>query len=314
MSAPTSPFDPVRRRLLLASGAAWATGAEACTLLSFALIGDIPYRRGEIAALPALLEDIASNACFALHIGDIKAGAEVCSDELLASRLGALSQLRIPLVYTPGDNEWVDCWRESAGAYDPAERLAWLRQQVFGVTPPILGRRALPLPMRNLQRQRDMGRGLPENLMFEAGHALFVTINLPGSENGQRSPLTQADHAERNDANRHWLAHAAERARDLRLPLLAVAAHANPDLGRGIGPASRADDSYADFREQLARCLAIFPGHVLLMHGDTHRFRVDRIHSRLTRVESFGSPFSGSWVRISLRDAEIPFDVEVRHV
>ena len=48
-----------------------------------------------------------------------------------------------------------------------------------------------------------------------------------------------------------------------------------------------------------------FPGEVLLVHGDTHHYRVDRPLSganegplaNFTRVEVFGSPFV-NWVRV----------------
>ena len=36
-----------------------------------------------------------------------------------------------PLVYTPGDNEWTDCHRANNGAYNPLERLAFVRSTVL---------------------------------------------------------------------------------------------------------------------------------------------------------------------------------------
>ena len=50
---------------------------------------------------------------------------------------------------------------------------------------------------------------------------------------------------------------------------------------------------------------------VLLLHGDTHRFRADRpllaSHglANLYRVECFGSPFSSAWVSIRWNPAAI---------
>lgn len=37
----------------------------------------------------------------------------------------------MPLVYTPGDNEWTDCHRVNNGAYDPLDRLAAVRKTFF---------------------------------------------------------------------------------------------------------------------------------------------------------------------------------------
>ena len=310
------------------------TGAE--SRFSFALIGDLPYRRFELAAVPWLLEDIAQQCSFAIHVGDIKGGSELCSNELLAARIAALSATRVPMVYTPGDNEWTDCWRPAAGDHDPSERLDWLRRAIFERSTPWLGptdqaaRRALqgrvttadPAPGGTgapfgdqMVRQRDIESGPPENLMWIAGSVLFLTLNLPGSDNGRRSPLDDADRLERDAHNRRWLERALAVANSARLVAIAVAAHANPGFGRGIDPSKIiGDDGYAAFRHDLARLNARFPGHVLLMHGDTHRFRVDRILPRLTRVECFGSPFTSSWVRIDVHPQRAqPFEISVRN-
>jgi len=49
------------------------------------------------------------------------------------------STLPIPVVYTPGENEWTDCHRANNGAYDPLERLSALRQVFFPVAGLALG-------------------------------------------------------------------------------------------------------------------------------------------------------------------------------
>jgi hypothetical protein len=315
--------------------ALWAAGAKAAdspapagrSRFSFALIGDLPYRRFELPAVPQLLSDIAEHCAFAIHVGDIKGGSEPCSDQLLDSRIALFEQSTVPLVYTPGDNEWTDCWRPAAGDHDPAERLAWLRRRVFERTRPWLGPEAMD-PWRDLsgpsaggsnavgpQRQRDVDGGPPENLMWVAGGVLFLTLNLPGSDNGRRSPQDEADRLERDEHNRRWLRVALARVQRENLAAIGIAVHANPGLGRGIDAAKTiGDDGYAAFRHDLARLNQAFAGHVLLMHGDTHRYRVDRILPRLTRVECFGSPFSSSWVKIDVDTRRhMPFDVSVRN-
>ncbi|MFM7570009.1 MAG: hypothetical protein ACKO8O_15095 [Betaproteobacteria bacterium] len=326
--------------MLSASGAHAADAermrsTDALPRFSFALIGDLPYRRFELAAVPWLLEDIAQQCAFAIHVGDIKGGSELCSNELLEARIAALSATRVPMVYTPGDNEWTDCWRPAAGDHDPSERLDWLRRAVFERSAPWLGptdqaaRRALQghatgdlapggpdsFATDRLVRQRDIDSGPPENLMWIAGNVLFLTLNLPGSDNGRRSPLDDADRFERDAHNRRWLERALAVATSARLVAIAVAAHANPGFGRGIDPSKIVgDDGYAAFRHDLARLNARFSGHLLLMHGDTHRFRVDRILPRLTRVECFGSPFTSSWVRIDVHPQRSqPFEISVRN-
>ncbi len=287
-----------------------------------ALIGDTPYGAGEAGRLPDLLADIEQHADFALHVGDLKGGGEPCSDTLLESRIAALSRLRIPLLYTPGDNEWTDCWRPAAGEHDPLERLEWLRQRVFASRQPLLS----PAPPSRsaasetlgatLERQQDTIGGPPENLRWVASGVLFVTLNLPGSDNARRSPLPDEAHATRDAHNRRWLESCRVLAQSRSIRAMAIAVHANPGLGRGLDPeAAGADDGYATFRRDLARLHRDFDGELLLMHGDTHLFRVNRILPRLTRVECFGSPFNASWVRIEV-DASLanPFAISARHL
>ena len=333
-SLPHRPESRRRRRLIGALAALGATGACAHDALpptaatagldavprapspaiSFALLGDVPYRPSEVANLPALLADVSAHAHFAIHVGDIKSGIEPCSDQLLTARINALSQIRIPLVYTPGDNEWTDCWRGPAGEHDPLERLQWLRKQVFSRREPLLGRFSEPLPFFGLLKQSEVEGGLPENLLWQVEGVVFVTLNVPGSDHGRRAPIDEAEHRAREDANRRWLDHALKIAAASQARCLAIAVHANPEFGRGlVVTRPLGEDPYAGFRRELARLLERFSGHVLLMHGDTHRFRVNRIAPRLTRVESFGSPFSSAWVRISIRPGDAdPFSVDAR--
>ena len=52
--------------------------------------------------------------------------------------------------------------------------------------------------------------------------------------------------------------------------------------------------------ERLRRLGAAMPGKVLLVHGDTHKYRDDEPLPGLRRIEVWGSPFVG-WLRGSLR-------------
>src|SRR5262245_8435148 len=83
-----------------------------------AMIGDLPYRDGDIPKLDEVLREInQARVDFTLHNGDIKSGSSLCADDLLQQRFDQLKQLERPLVYTPGDNEWTDCHRPAAGGF-----------------------------------------------------------------------------------------------------------------------------------------------------------------------------------------------------
>ena len=124
------------RRATMAIALAVVTGACSRThdtVHEFALFGDSPYRPESVARVEDLIEDVNERADleWVIHVGDIKGGAQPCTDEFLRSRFDLYQGFAIPLVYTPGDNDWFDCVGEAAGEYDEYERLDYLRSVFF---------------------------------------------------------------------------------------------------------------------------------------------------------------------------------------
>ncbi len=305
----------------LAHRAALAAGH---TSASFALIGDTPYNVLDERQLERVLESIDDDVAFVIHVGDIMSSWERCSDETLDARAALLQSSPRPLVYTPGDNEWVDCASARGGGYDPRGRLERLRSLFFGAT--------FRLPDAAAQVEANMH--YPENRRWEMGATLFVTLNVPGSNNGEDARALRDGHnAARNAANERWLRQAFAHARAGGHDSLVIALHANPRFERDRrpaapgGPASRAPDAASDrylaLRALLRELAAGFPGQILVAHGDTHRFRVDRPLldaggeplANVQRVECFGAPFTSSWVSIRVpRSRSEPFEVSFRHL
>src|SRR5450830_2006779 len=75
---------------------------------TFAVIGDIPYGAAQIANFPHVIQQINADPTVQLvdHLGDIKSGSTVCSDEYFAQVKAQFDTFVDPLVYTVGDNEW----------------------------------------------------------------------------------------------------------------------------------------------------------------------------------------------------------------
>ncbi len=276
-----------------------------------ALLGDTPYSAGEEGRLLRLMSQLAGKVEWALHVGDLKGSRESCHDSLLERRVALLDRCPIPLIYTPGDNDWVDCWRDPATDFDPVERLSWLRRRVFDRSTPLLGASPVHTPaLAAVEQQSKVDGGLPENLRWVAGGAVWITLNLPGSDNGIKASIADEHRRERDAANRRWMSAARSRAQALGLRTLVIAAHANPGFEKASG-----EDGYADFRTDLMRTQRELDGPVLLMHGDTHRFRHDWITPGLLRIECFGSPFSQSWVSVQVDGASTrPFLVSTEHL
>jgi hypothetical protein len=271
---------------------------------AFVLIGDVPYFRLEELMLEQMFEAFDDDLAFVIHIGDLKAGWERCDDALLEARAALLERSPVPLVYVPGDNEWSDCSRPRAGGFDPHERLDWLRRRFFA-KPAAVGGRADRSGLA-FERQADArAGGLLENLRWRRGGVRFVTLNLPGGNNGLRAAgLGIEDWRARERLNAEWLRDSYALAARERDAAVVVAAHANPRFDR------RRKDGYADFRALLVELSEGFPGPTLFLHGDTHRHTVEQLTPKLLRVEGFGSPFANLWVRIDVdANADRPFRI-----
>jgi hypothetical protein len=262
------------------------------------LIGDNRYTDEQKVKFPNLLADInGEKLAFVVHDGDIKSGSSKCTDAVFEETYALFEQFEAPLIYTPGDNEWTDCHR--AGD-DPLERLAVLRS-LFFADDSSLGVRELPLA-----RQRP---GYPENARWSYGQVTFATLHVVGSNNNLgRTPQADADYAARNAADLAWLAETFAAARDSAGVMLFM--QANPFNG---DPAELT--GFRDFLAALERETLAFGRPVVLVHGDSHYFRIDkpllattskRRIEDFTRVETFGTD-DVHWVRVSIdpRDPEV---------
>jgi hypothetical protein len=295
----------VRRALAAAALAALALSSQAAERFSFAAFGDTPYFGYEEPAVARLLDGLRdANVAFVVHVGDLKLGSAPCADELFIGRRRLFDASPVPFIFVPGDNEWVDCHRTTAGGHDPLERLAKLRE-VFHAEGSSLGQKRL-----RITRQSENPRFRPrrENVRWTMGGIVFVALNVPGSNNNLgRNEAMDAEHVARMAANFEWLDEAVRRAEAPDVRGLVVFAHADPRFGRG---APRVD-GYARYREVLQAHGAWLAKPMLLVHGDGHRYRVDQpLRDRatggrlanFTRVEVFGTP-ELNWVRIDVDPA-----------
>lgn len=280
---------------------------------SVGLFGDLPYGPAGREEYPALTADVNSaRLAFSVFDGDVKNGSETCDDQLYADTTARFAAFTDPVVYTPGDNEWTDCDRPSAGPYDPEERLSLIRRTFF-TSDQSLGRRTMAV-----ERQ---AAPYVENARWAYGPVTYATLHVTGSNNNNaktaaEAPLpdgvakAQAEYRARNAANVRWLdaTFAAAKAQGSKAVLVAL--QADMDLEGAFAPATT--DGFADTKAALLRGTLAFPGQVVLVNGDSHYLKVDKplLDSRkqmvenFTRVQTFGDAET-HWVEAEV-DAKDP--------
>lgn len=250
----------------------------------FVVFGDLQDPSPQGRERDALLVDRinAIEPAFSVFIGDIKGGNGDCSDALYDGMRTVFDRHRRPLVYTPGDNEWTDCWRTEAGGHDPGERKAAVVQR-FTAPGQSLGQE----PMR-LEQQHDQR----ENARWRWKGIVFATLHMTGSNNNlQQREDAIAEHLEREARNASWLAETFDQAADARALVLFI--HANPRWDAAWWEPTGFDR----FRASLEAFAEGFDRPIVVAHGDTHTLRIDkplRAAPNVTRVEVFGPPRRGA--------------------
>jgi hypothetical protein len=310
--------------------------------ITLAVFGDWPYNTVLLDSARLLIDSVNADprVSLVLHVGDIHSGSMPCTgaglDPLPAGAnpgwnmqiFNLFEQFREPLVYTPGDNEWTDCHKTkefSSGA--PLSELAAVRQLFFARPGSTLGveKRRVLSQATHFNRIYPADSQYVENVMWRASQVVFVTVNIPGSNNDGlkwTAPFTDEtararEAAQRTGAAIRWLQAAFARAEegDARAVVIGLQADMwDPAAlvagGDGLG-------NYTLFVHELANLALHFRRPVLLLNGDSHVFGADRpladpaspsgrIHGappvpNLTRITVQGSTNApAEWLRLTI--------------
>jgi hypothetical protein len=272
--APVSPSFTIGNPINSAS-------KEAYTL---AVIGDIPYGPQKLAELPSLIALMNGdpNVELVAHLGDIKAGSSSpCTDEYFAIIRSLFDTFKDPLVYTPGDNEWVDCHVASKnnGLFTPTERLQAVRALFFPVPGQTLGGRKRQV----LTEASDPANAAYlENVMWMESRVVFATLNLQGSNDDLASwgtplpadasnyPSQAQERATRGPANSAWL------EKTFAIANASNAAGVVLMFQADMWDATAALSGFDAIVRQIGDLAIAFGKPVLLLEGDSHMFRVDQ--------------------------------------
>ena len=235
---------------------------------------------------------------FVIHVGDITSGRGPCTDEWFEARKRQFRKSRHPFVIVPGDNDWVDCHRTG---FDPMERLGKFRE-MFESGDADLGERGL-----HLERQSGSYSEYREHMRWIAGNAIFVGVNVQGSNNNLgRTPAMDAEHRSRMAAVFAWLEDSLRLAKERGLSGMLIFAQGDPDFEGKVR--RQGADGFAGFRSALRDLALRFGKPVLFVNGDSHFYRLDKPLANpasgepirnFTRVVVFGSPQT-RWIRAEI--------------
>lgn len=327
------PVSAICAAILLATNVAWADRDrseaehenESKAPFAVGLWGDMPYAKAGDAPdkIAALIDNMnGEKLAFTIFGGDTKDGSSVCSDQTIGADAAArLNSVKAPTVYVLGDNEWTDCHRTNNGGYNALERLSYLRQNMFATN------KSFGEHKMTVQQQGAPGAAYSENTRWIHNNVVFVGLNVPGSNNNKvgatdclssKSKRVQADcdadnleYADRNTHNLVWLQEAFDIAKQQHAPGVMIVIQADPGFDwpetETIDERSLPGfDGYTDLLNALVAHTSAYDGQVVLVHGDTHFFKIDKplldpIHvlKNFTRLENFGSP-SVHWVKATI--------------
>jgi hypothetical protein len=294
-----------------------------------ALFGDQPYNALGKSQYPALLADInRAHVAFSVHDGDLKSGGDgPCSDSLYYTALDYFNSLERPLIFTPGDNDWTDCWGRYGTSTlpfsDPEERLNFERALFFS-TDRSLGQHTLKLT-------RQTSEGYPENQRWTRGPVVYLALNVQGSNDNFAYLETEAgtgvpvrsnaeiqrqrnEQMARKAANFRWLDEGFDYAKQVQAKGVMIIWQANPNFNNEENLTNPHDwDAYPPYVDKLRSLTEAFQGQVVLVHGDSHYFKVDKpinhttgggVLGNFTRLETFGAR-NTHWVSVRI-DADDP--------
>ena len=256
---------------------------------SFVALGDMPYNLPEdYAKFDRLIAAVnALKPAFTLLVGDIKSGGLPCSDEVLKKSYDQIQTCESALVYTIGDNEWLDCHRKAAGGYNPRERLAKLREMFFATPAKSLGK--TPLDVESQALLMPEFSTYVENTRFAKNGVMFFTAHVPGSNNGfeAQDPDAAPEFFARDKANVAWINASFAKAIADNAKAVVMFVQAEFDESRFPNGAMPRQSGFTNTLDAIEAGAKSFGKPVLLIHGDEHYFSIAPLRN------SKGKPIPG---------------------
>ena len=276
---------------------------------SFAVVANVVTEPGDETTLQRLIDAIGRDPqiSFVVYDGNLKGSRETCGDHLYEQRRTLLDASRAPLVFVPGQRDWVTCGTAGAGGYDPVERLDFLRQNFFAD-----GNSLGQYPL-TLTRESEVSRFRPyrENARWQLGDTVFIALNVPdGNNHFLNAGGRNGEFEDRVIANGFWLEHAAEFARRRNARAIVIFMQGNampeqyerPDRFAWLRFRRTPRDGYAELRRSLVKLAETFRGPVVLVHPDNAKLARGFLIDQPLRTDKGIRIANVTRIEFSLRD------------
>lgn len=247
----------------------------------FIAYGDNPYvqEKDVKKAIRGLLDAISiKNPSLIIHLGDTFGGAQPCTNSMLDLQRELMNSLHGPVLYTPGDNEWRDCFDKIKGETHNLDRLAYIRNTYFS-NQQTLGRNPSSVENQGMH-------GYPENARLMIDDVAFITAHVVGSMNNfdPMSKKNTLEYFDRDAANIDWVTASFKEYENANAYVVAM--HA--DMSIPFAP------HYHRFGSALLELSNKYQKPVLILFGDSHEFRVfqpmKKKYPFVHAIEVFGYP------------------------
>lgn len=255
------------------------TESAAKNLVTFYVMGDVPYKPAEDALLPQQIAKLPADAEFVVHVGDIKGGQTACDEGVYQKVSGMLLQSKVPVFIIPGDNEWNDCTNPDQ---------AWKYWDQYFMRFDRRWSHQIPV-FRQLKRE--------ENFSFVKNGVLFIGINIVGGKVHDAAKWKQ-----RHADDLEWVRHNLDRFGN-EVSSLVLFGHALPKA------------IHNDFFNAFSQEAIKFQKPILYIHGDGHKWIYDRPFTakNILRVEVDQGGIAPP-LKVTVTDAETnPFQFDRRN-
>ncbi len=260
-----------------------SSSTDAVRFISFGDNPHVPERKVKDQLNMLITSINKEKVSLVIHVGDTLGGREPCTNSMINLQKDIMNQLNAPVLYTPGDNEWRDCYQDKkVDVYNNIERLDYIRQTHFS--------NKRTLGKNPVQIENQSKKGYPENARLMINNVAFISAHVIGGNNNYdpTNEINTMEYRERDSANISWIKDTFKKYE--RASAFVVAIHADMYSSKS----SFLPAAYEAFRISLYEISNKYQKPLLILYGDSHEFKdfqpMPKEYPFIYAIENYGDP------------------------